>query len=368
MYNKIVMFFTTVFTLYSCTESYVIQGTVDKAANGDWAYLQKQAGNTFVGVDSVQIKNGSFIFKGRQDSATMAVISVIGKEARSYSPLLFVLENGELEAEIDTLSVISGSILNDIFQRYMTKRLQIENTLQVLSRDYLTSYISGVLNDSLVTVMKKAFSDTENQLKILTKKYIISNTGNISGVFVFIQNSFLFDPQEQREIISTSEPYFRKNHEIKSFEALLERTKNVEPGMPYIDIVMQNPSGHQVTLSDYIGNGKYVLIDFWASWCGPCRKQMPELKAIYNRFKSDKFELIGVSFDNNRQEWLRYIHDNHLTWPQMSDLKGWDSEVIMLYAIQGIPHTVLIDPSGKIVANNLKGNELVQKLVELLEK
>ena len=110
-----------------------------------------------------------------------------------------------------------------------------------------------------------------------------------------------------------------------------------------------------------------MLVDFWASWCAPCRKQMPALISLYDRFKNKNFEIIGVSFDNNKNEWVQYIQNAKLPWPQMSDLDGWVSEAVLLYAIQGVPRTILVDPQGKIVAKDLKGSALVKKLEEVLK-
>ena len=137
--------------------------------------------------------------------------------------------------------------------------------------------------------------------------------------------------------------------------------------MPYINLKMENPEGQPVSLSDYLNKGKYVLVDFWASWCAPCRKQMPELVRIYNEYKNKNFEIVGVSFDTNRQNWINGLKEMDMTWPQMSDLKGWESPAVMLYGIQGIPHTILLSPDGKIIAKDLKGENLVNKLNDLFK-
>ena len=366
MYSRSVFIILISVITFSCADGYIIDGSVDHIANGDIVVLQKQQGQVFVNIDSTRIKDGHFSFKGKQDTATMALISISGKDRLPFTPLLFVLENGNLRARIDTLSSISGTRLNDKFQNFMNDRAYLDIKLEQLSRQYVATYISGQLTDSLFIKLQKEFGEYETQLKILIRNYILNNTDNISGVYMFIQNSFLFSPQAQKEIIANGGDFFKHNQAIRTFSKLLSMNKNVEAGMPYIDLKMQTPKGKTVSLSDYIGKGKYVLIDFWASWCPPCRKQMPELMGIYDRFKNKNFEIVGVSFDNNKEEWIQYINDMKIPWPQMSDLKGWDSGAIMLYAIQGIPHTVLVNPQGVIIAKDLKGEELNKTLTRLL--
>jgi len=194
----------------------------------------------------------------------------------------------------------------------MDDRSFLDIKLEQLSRQYVTTYVKGQLTDSLFVRLQKEFGGYETQLKDLTRNYILNNTNNISGVYLFIQNSFLFPPETQKEIIANGGEFFEHNPAIQTFSKLLSMNKNVEIGMPYINLKMQTPSGSPVTLSDYIQKGKYVLIDFWASWCAPCCKQMPELIKIYDRFKNKNFEIVGVSFDNNKNEWVEYIHENFM--------------------------------------------------------
>lgn len=133
------------------------------------------------------------------------------------------------------------------------------------------------------------------------------------------------------------------------YAATLQAT---EPGNPFIDIEAPTPEGDTVRLSDYAGKGKYVLVDFWASWCGPCRASIPELKELYAKYHDKGFEVIGVSLDAKKDAWLKGIADLDIPWPQMSDVKLWNSAGAKEYGIKAIPCTILIDPDGKIVERN----------------
>ena len=131
------------------------------------------------------------------------------------------------------------------------------------------------------------------------------------------------------------------------------------------DLLMNDVNGKQISISSF--KGKYLLVDFWASWCGPCRQENPNVVAAYNKFKGKNFEILGVSLDKNEAAWKKAIVNDKLIWPQMSDLKEWQSVAVSTYQFNGIPFNVLIDPQGKIIASSLKGEILEQKLAEVLK-
>jgi peroxiredoxin len=139
--------------------------------------------------------------------------------------------------------------------------------------------------------------------------------------------------------------------------------KKVAIGQPFIDIVMEDPEGNIKKLSDL--KGKLVLVDFWASWCRPCRQENPNVVALYNEYKVKNFDIFGVSFDNDGDKWKKAIDDDSLTWHHVSDLKGWNSAAGKLYGVRAIPHTVLVSPDGIILDKNLRGEELRKKVQEL---
>lgn len=130
---------------------------------------------------------------------------------------------------------------------------------------------------------------------------------------------------------------------------------------------MKDPAGKEVSLSDYVGKGKYVLVDFWASWCGPCRREMPALVEAYAKYKDKGFEIVGVSLDTQTEAWEKSIEALNITWPQMSDLKGWESEATDIYGLAYIPQTLLIDPNGKIIAKNIYGEAVSEELAKYLK-
>ena len=152
---------------------------------------------------------------------------------------------------------------------------------------------------------------------------------------------------------------------VKNFHDFVARTLALSIGEMAPDIELADPDGKPLKLSSF--RGKVVLIDFWASWCGPCRKEMPNVVKAYAKYKNKGFEIFGVSLDKDKANWVEAIKTDGITWPQVSDLQQWNSSVVNLYAIQGIPYTVLLDKEGKILAKNLRGDELDKKLAEILK-
>ncbi|MDD7317499.1 MAG: TlpA disulfide reductase family protein [Prevotella sp.] len=165
-------------------------------------------------------------------------------------------------------------------------------------------------------------------------------------------------------LMPANAPYFN-NPEMAELRTRMEMMARRAPGIQYTDLTMPDMNGKKRSLSEWCAKGNYVLVDFWASWCRPCREEMPNVVEAYNRYHDKGFDVVGVSFDNNKEAWTKAVSDLGLSWHHISDLKGWECAAAPVYGIQSIPANILVDPNGKIVAADLRAESLLEKLAEI---
>ena len=175
--------------------------------------------------------------------------------------------------------------------------------------------------------------------------------------------------QEQLEtVLSKANSEFKETEIYTKYNDRLNNMKTSGPGNVYKDIISKDTLNNEIKLSDYIGNGKIILLDFWASWCPPCRAEMPTLVALHDQYKEENFEIVGYSLDNNEEAWKKGINNLNITWTQMSDLEGWNSSGVLSYVVQSIPCLILIDQEGKIIARENNWEEMKPAFEALLKK
>ncbi|MBN2773518.1 MAG: TlpA family protein disulfide reductase, partial [Prolixibacteraceae bacterium] len=173
--------------------------------------------------------------------------------------------------------------------------------------------------------------------------------------------------EEMDSILNNLDPKLEKSSIIQMLKERVEAKKKVKVGKNAPDFTQNDPDGNPITFSDIYSANEYTLLDFWAAWCGPCRGENPNVVAVYNEFKDKGFTVFGVSLDRTKEDWLKAIEADGLTWTHVSDLGYWDSEVPKLYAVYSIPSNFLVDKEGKIIATGLRGEDLRAKISELLD-
>lgn len=339
-------------------KGYTVTGTVEGAADGDTVYIETVEGHQLVKLDSAIIKGGTFTFKGTQDTATNRYITykAVGKEGLAMD---FFLENGKINIKLtqNNESAI-GTTNNDLYQ-------EIRVQLNDLNKQRMTIYDS-MSDTTLTDEQRKAKSKEMKALgdKIIdaTRAAINQNITNAVGVHLLKSRFYYLSAEDLIPLMPQIPAAYDNDETIIHIKDDVERMKATAAGREFTDFEMQTPEGKTVKLSDYVGKGKVVLVDFWASWCSSCRREMPNLVEAYAKYKNKNFEIVGISLDQSADAWQEATKVLNMTWPQF-----WNGEGPKLYAIVGIPHTVLIDGKGTIIARGLHGDELQDKLAEVIK-
>lgn len=360
------IFLTKIFTLIffsACSaaneDSFILSGRIDNADGLESAILYE--GETFV--DSITLAdNGSFYMEGTASEPTLYELHV---EQESY---MLILENGdqvEFNADLNTPAqyTVKGSEnsiklqeLNQMRDKFQAFQMNLQSEFQ--ERINKGEEHAVVQND---LIAKNDLYTSELSEQVL--QFSQDNEDNLAGFFGMLV-LYSIDPTGQEEVLVTyaekAKDLFPNNLTAQSFAAHMEEIKPLSIGQIAPDFGSPTPDGKEVKLSDL--RGQYVLLDFWAAWCTPCRHENPNIVEQYHQYKDKGFTVFGVSLDRDREAWLKAIKDDKLEWTQVSELKMWDSEVGRLYNITAIPASFMIDPDGKIVGKNLRGPALKQFL------
>lgn len=351
--------------LTSCSHrSYTITGTMEESVDGDTVFIAEPGSNKLVFLDTAIVANGVFTFAGVQDSAVNRYLVYKGVDDLRPYHLNFFLENGQIKANMtrrNGVGVISGTAMNNAYQVF-------NENMNTVFAERRQVYDAPAQTEKEIADKMQAIKEVEAKMLSVMKEGIQSNLSSLLGVYLLDSFNYYMDYDELEELL-VQVPANLQNHQvIVKLNNLITVSKNTAVGEKFVDFEMNDPQGNLVKLSDYAGKGKLVLVDFWASWCRPCREEMPALVEAYAKYKDKNFEIVGVSLDTQEDAWSKGIEQLNITWPQMSDLKRFESEGVKLYAIRSIPHVVLIDGEGTIVSRGLHGGELQEKLAELLEK
>lgn len=347
----------------SGNNGYTITGTVEGANDGDMVYLQGVEGRQLVKLDSAVIKNGTFTFTGKQDTAVNRYLTYKSSQDNGMA-MDFFLENGKIAIQLTKDNdAATGTPNNDAYQEIRTQMNGLMKQMETL----YSALSDTTLTDEQREARGKEIEGLQEKMIGVAKDGIAKNITNPVGIHLLKQNYYYMDVNELDPLMPQIPAMYDQDERIVQIKANVKQMKATAVGQKFTDFEMQTPEGEKVKLSDYVGKGKVVLVDFWASWCGPCRREMPNLVDLYAKYKNKNFEIVGVSLDQSGEAWKNAIKQLNISWPQMSDLKYWDCEGAKLYAVSSIPHTVLVDKDGTILARGLAGEALQEKLAEVIK-
>jgi peroxiredoxin len=362
------------FALLAQTANYTINGKVGHLATAT-AYLRynNEAGEK---IDSTVVINGVFKFTGDLGKPSHAYLIITKKGTDHHSNhaglMEFYLESGNISINSpDSIenAIITGSPINDDNAKLKIALAPVNAKKKALNKEYKAASVERRNSKDFSVNINKRSNALDQEQKAVYLAFIKQNPNSQMSLFA------LKDYEGAIPDVTEIEPIFNSlSADVKGskmgmvYAAAIEKMKKTAIGAMAPDFTQADTLGNPISLHDF--KGKYVLVDFWASWCGPCRAENPNVVKAYAKYKDKGFNVLGISLDQTgaKDKWLKAIHDDHLTWTQVSDLQSWKNEVAQLYSVQAIPQNFLVGPDGKIVGKNLRGDDLNNKLKELFDK
>lgn len=358
-------------------QAFRLEGTIKKLAaeKNNKAVLMHMLPGKMV-FDTVDVVNGTFTITGTSPMQQKAFLyvthgGIMPQSIGMGDNVPVYLESGTVKVTaIDSLkhARIGGTALNDDQQELVDLLAPIQKKVALLEQQYAAA--NGTEDSLEVGVVRMRYEAVAAQRDSAVLSFVTRHSKSL--VSLLSLRSY-FDPATKMDKAAAGfdmlDPSLKSSAQGQLFARMIKKATLLDIGGEAPEFTAQNTSGENVSLKSF--RGKYVLVDFWASWCVPCRHENPNVVKAYNRFREKNFTVVGFSLDegdDGKEKWLKAIEKDGLPWMQLSDLAGWTSPVAMMYNLKAIPANFLLDPSGKIVAKNLRGEELEQKLEELFGK
>ena len=366
---KRILFIGVLAILFSCSEAqknenpdgFTINGKMENTTKG-MVYLEMISGQNFIQKQNIEVaEDGEFTFSGKVDQADFYRI-------RMYDGTSFflVLDNKEINItgdlkDINNTLKIEGSEDTDLFLKFVKTNTDMNAKMQALQGEYQQRAQNG---DQLAQAeFQKVYQESAAKNMGVMMEIVKSNTSSIVAPYLALS----LDADNEYEFLKQISAEISAKQDNKYSQQLANKMMSVQSiavGQPAPEIELPSPDGTTLKLSDL--KGKVVLIDFWASWCRPCRAENPNVVRMYDKYKNKDFEIFGVSLDKNKEAWVKAIENDGIEWLQVSDLKFWSSVAAATYQVKSIPRTFLVDKEGNIMAKNLRGAALENMLEKVL--
>ena len=352
--KKVLLFVLMLGALVSCSNDakFVITGDATGVADGTIVRLQQRVKPDWITIDSAVVMDGKFVIEGQVDPGFMAYMEVDG-----FEKFQIILEPGDITVDCAARRA-KGTPTNDIFVAYLDETERYDNEEMAIYEKM----------DSCDDESQKAFYSHqidsidalyEERMKCCMTENITNPLG--IGLFATYATIFANDVQMLLDLSAEIPDEYRAQVPVQATIKILRDIARTSVGSQFLDFPFVTVDGKETSLDECVKNSRYVLIDFWASWCAPCRASLPGIKTLYDQYGDKGLCIIGVSLDREQDAWLDAIRSFEMTWLQTSSLHFWDDEIAALYGVRAIPATVLIDGNGTIIGRNVDIDELKEK-------
>lgn len=359
--------------VFSQVANFKVQGKLNDKVAGGKIYFNYRSTEGEV-LDSLFTNHGEFEFSGTINGPQQATLLLdtnntgFQEFVSTSDKIMFFLDIDE-EIRIESYETfkqaqITNSKINELHRAYKSLIAESIEKMRQINIRYMQADPELQNNEDYIRKTEKEFAVVENELFRIQRKYITENPNSFFSLLALFEFLNVTEDMSELETMFSGLSVALQNSERgKAFKNQLKTRRLASIGDVAPEVVLPDMEGKTVSLSSF--KGKYVFLDFWASWCGPCRQENPFLVSTYRKYRSQHFEIVGVSLDKNRQDWLKAVKDDQLSWVQLSDLKAWGTAAATDYGIIGVPQNYLISPEGVIIAKNLRGEELEKMLAEL---